>query len=55
MTKIPDRLLTERVSIRRAVQSLAPSTKRPVFHYETIATGVQARFNPDKSWSQVKD
>ena len=49
MTKIPDRLLTDKVTIRRSVQSLAPATKRPVFHYETIATGVRARFNPDKS------
>ena len=49
MTKIPERLLTEVVTIRRPVQSLAPETKRPVFHYETIATGVRARFNPDKS------
>jgi hypothetical protein len=49
MTKIPDRLLTETVTIRRSVQTLAPATKRPVFHYETIATGVRARFNPDKS------
>lgn len=46
---IPDRLLPDRVAIRRPVQSFAPSTKRPVFQFETIASGVRARFNPDKT------
>lgn len=46
---IPERLLPDRISIRRPVQSFAPSSKRPVFQYETIATGVRARFNPEKT------
>ena len=46
---IPDRLLPDRIAIRRPVQSFAPSTKRPVFQFETIATGIRARFNPEKS------
>ncbi len=46
---IPDRLLPDRIAIRRPQQSFAPSSKRPVFQFETIATGVRARFNPDKT------
>ena len=43
---IPDRLLTDRVTIRKPVQSMAVGTKRPVFEYQAIATGVHARFDP---------
>lgn len=46
---IPERLLPDCISIRRPVQSFAPSSKRPVFQYETIATSVRARFNPEKT------
>ncbi|MBI2069453.1 MAG: hypothetical protein HYT79_02545 [Elusimicrobia bacterium] len=44
--KISERLLTERVTIKRPVQSLVPSTRRPVFQFQTIATAVKARLNP---------
>lgn len=46
---IPDRLLPDIVTIKRPIQSFAPSSKRPVFQYETIATGVRCRFNPEKT------
>jgi hypothetical protein len=43
---IPDRLLPDRISIRKPVQSMATGTKRPVFSYQTLASGVPARFDP---------
>lgn len=46
---IPERLLPDLITIKRPVQSFAPSSKRPVFQYETIATSVRARFNPEKT------
>lgn len=43
---IPERLLPDRITVRKPVQSMAPASRRPVFEYQTIATGVKARFNP---------
>jgi hypothetical protein len=43
---IEKRLLTETVTIRKPVQQFVSGTKQPVFSYETVATGVKARFNP---------
>jgi hypothetical protein len=43
---IPERLMTERVTVRRPVQSFISGTKRPVFEHEVIATNVRARMNP---------
>lgn len=43
---IPDRLLPDRITIRKPVQSFVPGSRRPVFEFQVIATGVKARFNP---------
>ena len=43
---IPERLLIDRITIKRPVQSFVPGTKKPVFEHQTIATNVKARFNP---------
>jgi len=43
---IPNRLLPDRITIRKPVQSMVPSSRRPVFEFQTVATGVKARFNP---------
>ncbi len=43
---ISERLLVDRITIRKPVQSMVPASRRPVFEYQTIATGVKARFNP---------
>lgn len=44
--RIPDRLLKDRISIRKPVQSFVPATRRPVFEFQTAATGVKSRFDP---------
>lgn len=36
----------DRITIRKPIQSFVPGTKKPVFEYQTVATGVKARFNP---------
>lgn len=43
---IDRRLLTDLVTIRKPVQSMVPGTRKPVFEFQTVATGVRARFNP---------
>jgi hypothetical protein len=43
---LPERLLTDRITIRKPVQSFVPGTKKPVFEHQVIATNVKARFNP---------
>ena len=43
---IADRLLPDRITIRKPVQSMVPGSRRPVFEYQAVATGVKARFNP---------
>ena len=43
---ISARLLTEAITIRRSTQSFVPSTKKPVFEFRTIVSGIRARFNP---------
>lgn len=43
---IPERLLTDRITIRKPVQTLAPGTKQPVFEYQLVTQHVKARFNP---------
>ncbi len=44
--RLPDRLLTDRITIRKPVQNFVPGTKKPVFEHQIVATGVKARFNP---------
>ena len=44
--KLPDRLLKDRITIRKPVQSFVAGTKKPVFSHQVIATSVKARFNP---------
>ena len=46
---IEDRLLPDFITIRKPVQSMVPATKRPVFEFQVIATGIRARFNPDST------
>jgi hypothetical protein len=46
---IEDRLLPDRITIRKPVQTMVPATKRPVFEFQVIASGVHARFNPDNT------
>ncbi|MCG3206064.1 MAG: hypothetical protein KCHDKBKB_02790 [Elusimicrobia bacterium] len=44
--KLPDRLLKDRITIRKPVQSFISGTKKPVFEHQLVATNVKARFNP---------
>ena len=44
--KLPDRLLKDRITIRRPIQAFVAGTKKPVFSHQVIATNVRARFNP---------
>lgn len=46
MRRLPERLLVDRVTIRRPVQTAVAGTKRPVFERQVVATGVKARINP---------
>lgn len=46
---IENRLLNETITIRKPIQRFVQGTKQPVFEYQTIATGVRARFNPGGS------
>lgn len=46
ITHLPDRLLTDSITVLKPVQSFFPSTKRPVFQFNVVQTGVKARFNP---------
>lgn len=46
---IEDRLLPHRITVRKPVQSTVPDSKRPVFSFQVVATGVRARFNPDRT------
>jgi len=43
---IERRLLTDTVTIRKPIQSMVPGTKKPVFEFQAVASGVRARFNP---------
>jgi hypothetical protein len=43
---IPEKLLPDRITIRRPLQTMVPASRRPVFEYQTIATGVKTRYNP---------
>lgn len=45
-TRIADRLLTDRITIRKPVQTFAPGSKQPVFEYQMVAEHIKARFNP---------
>ena len=47
--RIPDRLLKDRITIRKSVQSFVPSTRKPVFEFQTVSTAVKARFDPSSS------
>lgn len=40
------RLLTDRITIKKPVQTFAPATKQPVFEYQLVAEHIRARFNP---------
>ncbi len=44
--KLPDRLLKDRITIKKPVQSFIAGTKKPVFEHRVIATNVKARLNP---------
>jgi len=44
--QVPDRLLVDRITVRKSIQSFLPGTKKPVFEYRTITQGLKARFNP---------
>jgi len=46
---IENRLLPDKITIRKPVQTVVPATKRPVFEFQVIATGIRARFNPDST------
>jgi len=44
--QVPERLLVDRITVRKSIQSFVPGTKKPVFEYRTITQGLKARFNP---------
>lgn len=46
MRALPERLLVDRITIRKPVQSFVPGTKRPVFEHVVAGTNIKARFNP---------
>lgn len=46
---LEERLLPDRITIRKPVQSFVSGTKKPVFDYQVIAAGVAARFNPQST------
>lgn len=46
---IEDRLLPDRITVKKPVSSFAAGTRRPVFEYQVIATGIKARFDPGRS------
>lgn len=43
---ISNRLLVDRITIKKPVQTFAPASKQPVFEYQLVAEHVKARFNP---------
>jgi len=43
---IPERLLPDRITIKKPVQSMAPGSLQPVFRHDVVAAGVRARFDP---------
>jgi hypothetical protein len=49
---LEERLLPDRITIRKPVQSFIPGSKKPVFDYQVVATGVAARFNPQNTTLQ---
>jgi hypothetical protein len=49
ITRLPELLLTDSITVMKPVQSFLPSTKRPVFQFNVVQTGVKARFNPASS------
>ena len=46
---LPENLLTDRITIRKPVQSFVAGTKRPVFEFQVLETGVKARFAPQST------
>lgn len=46
MRTIPTRLLIDAITIRRSTQTFVPSTRKPVFEFQMVASGVRARFDP---------
>ncbi len=38
--------MKDRITIRKSVQSFVPATRKPVFEFQTSATGVKSRFDP---------
>ncbi len=52
MKQVPERLLVDRITVRKPVQSFVPGTKKPVFEYRTMTQGVKARFNPASTASE---
>ncbi|MCG3204331.1 MAG: hypothetical protein KCHDKBKB_01046 [Elusimicrobia bacterium] len=46
MRALPVRLLMDRITIKKPVQSFVSGTKRPVFEHVVVGTNVKARFNP---------
>jgi hypothetical protein len=46
---LPGNILTDRITIRKPVQSFVPGTKRPVFEFQVLATGINARFAPQST------
>lgn len=43
---IEKRLLNDSITIRKPVQTMVAGTKKPVFEFQILATGIKARFNP---------
>jgi hypothetical protein len=49
---IEERLLPDRITIRKPVQSFVGDSKKPVFEYQVVGTGIPARFNPESTAAQ---
>lgn len=43
---IAKRLLPDRITIKKPVQSFVAGTKQPIFDFQVLAVSVPARFNP---------
>ena len=46
ITHLPERLLTDSITIRRPIRAFVTGTKMPVFQFEIFQSGIRARFNP---------
>lgn len=47
--QLPENLLTDLITIKRSVQSYVSGTKRPVFEFQVLASGIKSWFVPQST------